>query len=612
MTTVSDLLPPSAGTSVAQRPRHIGRFAGAFVLSAFTTLGLTGAAVLAYDANLDGRILPGVRIGSVDLSGMDRQQAAIALESGYSAYGDGRVLIRTDAGDVSIAYREFSRRPDVEAMIDAAMGAGRDGSPLERAFAEPSLALRGLELGPRVTFDEAALTSSVVGALARLEREPIDATIAIDAGGIMTTPARIGRGFDASTAHAAAFAAVRLPDAPSEVVVYAPATALPPTRGDAVVLAASAAAERVIVDLVVTHGAKTWTIPAATVQRWVRFDYSDDGSIATRIDDAAIPAALEIVAKAVVQKPVSASFLIGKDGAKVGVTAARDGQRLDATGTATAIARALASRAQGAPPVPVPAALVAVAPKMTTEEAEKVAPLMVRLSSWKTWFPIGERNHWGANIWLPARFINGTVLAPGQTFEWFRAVGPITTARGFGLGGVIRGNHTEPMGAIGGGMCSSSTTLFNAALRAGLDMGARTNHSYYINRYPLGLDATINGGSATTMTFTNDMDHPILIRGYKIVGSGGRGWVRYEIWGVPEGRTVSIGKAVVSNMRKATTETKRVTTLPTGVRKQTEYASNGMDVSVTRIVRDRDGHVIHRETFHSHYKLWTGLILVGI
>jgi len=47
MTTVSDLLPPSAGTSVAQRPRHISRFAGAFVLSAFTTLGLTGAAVLA-------------------------------------------------------------------------------------------------------------------------------------------------------------------------------------------------------------------------------------------------------------------------------------------------------------------------------------------------------------------------------------------------------------------------------------------------------------------------------------------------------------------------------------------------------------------------------------
>ena len=41
-------------------------------------------------------------------------------------------------------------------------------------------------------------------------------------------------------------------------------------------------------------------------------------------------------------------------------------------------------------------------------------------------------------------------------------------------------------------MCSSSTTLFNAALRAGLQMGARSNHKYYINRYPLGLDATVS------------------------------------------------------------------------------------------------------------------------
>ena len=150
---------------------------------------------------------------------------------------------------------------------------------------------------------------------------------------------------------------------------------------------------------------------------------------------------------------------------------------------------------------------------------------MVRLSSWKTWFPISERNHYGANIWLPAKFINGTVLQPGERFEWFDAVGPITTARGFGLGGVIVIDHTEPTGAIGGGMCSSSTTLFNAAMRAGLKMGSRANHSYYIDRYPLGLDATvtIKNGSTTTMSFTNDMDHPILIRGYKVVGSGGQG-----------------------------------------------------------------------------------------
>lgn len=259
-------------------------------------------------------------------------------------------------------------------MIDAAMGAGRTGSPLERAFGEPKIALRGLELGPLVAFDEAALASGVVSALAQLEREPIDATIAIDASGIVTTPALPGRRFDASTAQVAARDAIRRPDAPSEVVVDAAAIAVPPTYGDVAVLAAKAAAERIIADVVVTHGSETWTIPAATVQSWVSFEDAADGSIGTVVDEAAVPAALEGIAKAVLQKPVSASFLVGKNGATVGVTASKDGQRLDTAGTAAAIAKALEGRAEGAAPAPIPAAVVVVAPKLTTEEARKVAP----------------------------------------------------------------------------------------------------------------------------------------------------------------------------------------------------------------------------------------------
>ena len=133
------------------------------------------------------------------------------------------------------------------------------------------------------------------------------------------------------------------------------------------------------------------------------------------------------------------------------------------------------------------------------------------LGTWKTWFPVNDHNFFGANIWIPARIIDGTVLRPGQKFEWWSAVGPVTPSRGFGPGGFIAGNHTEPTGALGGGMCSSSTTLFNAALRAGLQMGARSNHKYYIYRYPLGLDATVSktrGGGSQTMSFTNDMKHP--------------------------------------------------------------------------------------------------------
>ena len=176
----------------------------------------------------------------------------------------------------------------------------------------------------------------------------------------------------------------------------------------------------------------------------------------------------------------------------------------------------------------------------------KKGPLMQQLGMWKTWFPVSDHNFFGANIWQPAKIIDGTVLYPGQRFEWWSAIGPVTPSRGFGPGGFIAGDHTEPTGALGGGMCSSSTTLFNAALRAGLQMGARSNHKYYIYRYPLGLDATVSkiaGGGGQTMSFTNDMKHPIVIRSYRYT-AGGLGWVRYEIWGIPDGRTVSLSQAV--------------------------------------------------------------------
>ena len=59
-------------------------------------------------------------------------------------------------------------------------------------------------------------------------------------------------------------------------------------------------------------------------------------------------------------------------------------------------------------------------------------------------------------------------------------------------------------------ICSTSTTIFNAALRAGLQMGIRGNHYYYIDRYPDGLDATVSifDDWAQDMTFVNDTEQP--------------------------------------------------------------------------------------------------------
>ena len=609
MTTLDDALTPLGRPSVVPRRRIWPRLLAGFVFGFVLCLCLAGGALLAYDASHEGRVLTGVDVGGVDLSGLDRDQASAALLAAFGGYADGRVVIRTAAGDVFVPYREFGRRADIDAMVDEAMRTGRLGTPIERAIAEMRLALSGRSLEPRLALDPAALTVRIKTVVAQLDRGPVESQVTMGTSTIDVTPSRAGWTFDGAAAAAAALEVVHRIDAPVEVVVEAAATEILPKSGDAGALAAKAAAERMIGDVVVTSGTRHWTIDAATVRSWLGLEARADGSVWPVADQKAIAGSLTKIAEAVRRVPVSATFLKSKGGSTVGVVAARAGQQLDATATATAIAATLDSRGVGVTLAPVTVRLATVPPKFSTAEALKVAPVMVRLGSWKTWFPVSERNNWGANIWLPAKFIDGTVMYPGQTFEWWRAIGPVTSARGFGMGGAIIGNHTEPMGAMGGGMCSSSTTLFNAALHAGLQMGERSNHRYYINRYPLGLDATVSGGSQT-VTFTNDMDGPIVIRTYRYT-SGGKGWVRYEIWGVPDGRQVTIGKAVVANLLRATTGTYTVSTLPTGVRRQTEYPANGMDVSVTRVVRDRDGKIIHRESYHSHYQLWNGRIEIG-
>ena len=614
MTAVTDIQQPALDAPAidaipARKPRVWRRLLVAFVLGLVLAVVAAGAALLAWDLSYEGRVLPGVHVGQTDLSGLDRAAATAALEGAFSGYGDGHVLIQTTAGDVAVDYSAFSRRVDVDALVDAALRSGRDGSAAERAIGEVRLALRGTSLAPTVVFDEAALRAAIAAGLRPLEARPVDAEIGMGPRGVRVLHARPGWTFDVAAVQSSALALVGSLDAPPETPITAAVILVEPNRSDEDVLQAQKAATWVGKAVIVKGAGGRWKIPAAKVRSWITFETAPDGTLQPNINEAAIPKALRTTKKDVARAPVSAQYLRSKSGSIFGVIAGADGRKLDTKATTAAIVAELERRATGETPKSVKVAIARQSPKLTTEEATKKAPLMTRLGSWQTYFPIGERNYFGANIWLPAQIINGTVLKPGQRFEWWSALGPVTTGRGFGLGGFIAGDHTDPTGAMGGGMCSASTTLFNAALRAGLTIGARDNHRYYIDRYPLGLDATVS--SAQTLSFTNDMKTPILIRGVKIRGSGGRGYVRFEIWGTDDGRTVSIGTPQMRNVRQATTKTVTVSTLKPGEREQTEYPANGMDVTVTRVVRDKNGKVIHRDSYFSPYQLWHGRIEVG-
>jgi vancomycin resistance protein YoaR len=266
---------------------------------------------------------------------------------------------------------------------------------------------------------------------------------------------------------------------------------------------------------------------------------------------------------------------------------------------------ALDARAKAPETAPVKLAIAYVNPRLTTEQAAKKAPLMVRVGSWTTYYQSSAHNGFSANITIPARVLNGTVVAPGAVFDFWAGLGEVSLARGYKMGGAIIGGHSVEGKALAGGICAASTTLFNAALRGGYEIDARQPHWYYITRYPLGLDATVS--NTQTMRFRNDTAYPILIRGFASPGV-----VTFEIWSVPNGRTVSLSAPQVSNVVPGLDTTVLAPDLPKGTSERTEWPVDGKDVVVTRTVRDAAGRVIHRDVFVSHYHRMVGINRIGI
>jgi glyoxylase-like metal-dependent hydrolase (beta-lactamase superfamily II) len=100
----------------------------------------------------------------------------------------------------------------------------------------------------------------------------------------------------------------------------------------------------------------------------------------------------------------------------VGVRPGVDGRALDPAASADRVVAALLARAIPGSGLPVVEPAVTVTrPALTTEQASAVAPTRSRISSWTTSYSISERNGFGANIEVPARLIDGTVIAPGIT-----------------------------------------------------------------------------------------------------------------------------------------------------------------------------------------------------
>lgn len=146
------------------------------------------------------------------------------------------------------------------------------------------------------------------------------------------------------------------------------------------------------------------------------------------------------------------------------------------------------------------------APSRTTEDMQKINFILTEFS---TTFNSKVKGR-SENISLAANAINETILMPGEEFSFNQVVGPTTIARGFKNAPVIvDGEFVE---GVGGGVCQVSTTLFNAALRSGLTITSRRNHSLPVAYVPRGTDAAV--ASTLDFKFKNTLNNPIYLQAF--------------------------------------------------------------------------------------------------
>jgi vancomycin resistance protein YoaR len=584
-------------------PRPGRRFFAFVVTAALGAAAVVGGLALLYQRDA-GRILPGISAAGIDLGGLTADEARATLTARLADLSAGSIVVRSGLGATTLSFTDIGRVPDIDAMVADATSVGRGGSWLDETIAAIRLQLKPEALGLRLGYDHDRAAATLTSFADRMALRAIDASVIRGTGGFAVIVGVDGRRIDAAAALAEVDRLMADPATRAGAIVVAPVTRVAPDLTDAAAEEVRLAASRMATPLTVSSGSSTWVLRVSQLRPWISFGWVD-GVYRPILDRTKIPGFLASIAKKVARPVRDAEFLRDKRGRIVGSMADRAGRALDVPASADAIAAAIEGRAALAPATPIELAVATIPPKRTTEEAAKTAPLMVKVGSWTTHYQVAAHNGFGANITVPTRVLNGTVVAPGAVFDFWASLGEVSLRTGYKLGGAIVGGHSVEGKALAGGICAASTTLFNAALRGGFEIQRRQPHWYYITRYPLGLDATVSG--TQTMRFRNDTQYPILIRGF-----ASPGFVRYEIWSVPNGRTVALSRPHVTNVVPGSDSTVDAPDLPKGTSERIEWPVDGKDVVVTRTVRDAAGHVIHQDTFVSHYHRMIGINRIGI
>jgi len=198
------------------------------------------------------------------------------------------------------------------------------------------------------------------------------------------------------------------------------------------------------------------------------------------------------------------------------------------------------------------------------------------------------------NIALSAGALNGRVVLPGETLSFNECTGKRTGEKGYREAGAIAGGVL--VDDTGGGVCQTSSTLFNAVVRADLEIVERSAHSWPSNYVEKGEDATVNWPSLD-FVFRNNKEFPVFL-----VAWYANQEVTIEVYGqmLENGMTVDLESTTVKTIKPSDELLYTLDeSLPEGTRQFGRTKRTGYVVDTYKVYKDSEGNEVSRS------KLWT-------
>ncbi len=521
-----------------------------------------------------GEIEAGTTVRGVDLGGLTREEAARTLERQLA--GPEALPVKVGDRRATVDPRQAGYTVDIPATLDRATPTGAD----------PVSAIGGLfrsggAIEPVVHVDEDKARAALGKVADTIDQEVRDGAVSFEGGRVEQVAPRTGYALDVDASVDALRAPFLRGSADSVTVLPARETAPKVTADETRRAVREFARPAMSAPVTLTAGGERFTLSPAVLSKHLTMRPDTEGRLAPKLDSKGLRTAPEVAGPLDKLPATPRNARLGPAGDKAVVTAdARAGLKVTDKALGKAVLPLLTrSGTDRAGEVDTQR----IQPEVTRENAARLG-LTEKLSSFTVNFePAAYRK---TNVGRAVDLINGSVVMPGETWSFNRTVGARTEANGFVDGIMIYDDQYAK--APGGGVSAVATTGFNAMFFAGVKPVEHGAHSFYIERYPEGREATVAWGSLD-LRFANDSGKAVYIQAESTETSvtvSFLGTRKYdEITSVKGPRT-----QVQQPERRVSTDEQCVPQTPL----------EGFDVTVERVFRD-GGREVKREPFRTHY-----------